>query len=178
MDRLLIHETGIHYVDTFRYLLGDVQDVSADLRRLNPAIVGEDAGLVMFRFENGRTALLDGNRLVDHAADDLRLTMGELTIEGSDGVLRLDGNGRLFLRQKGGTEAEHSYEWRARGFAGDCIARFQAHVLDHLDGKGPIVNTGRDYLANIAVEEAIYRSNESGRREAPLPIDRETAADV
>lgn len=174
MERLLIHETGIHYIDTFRYLLGEVRDVSADLRRLNPAIVGEDAGLVMFRFEDGPSALLDGNRLVDHAADNLRLTMGELMVEGSDGVLRLDGNGRLFLRSMGEKEVEHAYDWRSRGFAGDCIARFQAHVLDHLDGNGPIVNTGRDYLTNIAIEEAIYRSAESGRREVPVPIGPET----
>jgi len=173
MERLLIHETGIHYIDTFRYLLGDVRDVSADLRRLNPAIVGEDAGLVLFRFEDGPTALLDGNRLVDHAADNLRLTMGELMIEGSSGVLRLDGDGRLFLRSMGGNEIEHPYDWRARGFAGDCIGRFQAHVLDHLNGNGAIVNTGREYLTNIAIEEAIYSSAASGRREVPLPIGPE-----
>ncbi|MEM7446113.1 MAG: Gfo/Idh/MocA family oxidoreductase [Pseudomonadota bacterium] len=170
MERFLIHETGIHFIDTFRFLLGEVSEVSADLRRLNPAIAGEDSGYVVFNFEDGPTALFDGNRLVDHAADNTRLTMGEMLIEGSDAVLRLDGFGRLYLRPLGGQESEHVYAWRNRGFAGDCIALFQRHVLDHLSGDRPIVNTGRDYLTNIAIEEAVYRSSETGARMTPQAI--------
>ena len=42
MPRLLIHETGVHYIDTFRYLFGTPTAVHADLRRCNPVIAGED----------------------------------------------------------------------------------------------------------------------------------------
>ncbi len=41
---LLVHETGVHWIDTFRFLLGPITAVYADLRHLNPAIAGEDAG--------------------------------------------------------------------------------------------------------------------------------------
>src|SRR5437016_8547560 len=60
--RLLVYETGVHFIDTFRYLLGEVIDVYSHLRRLNPAIRGEDAGLLLLRFESGATAIWDANR--------------------------------------------------------------------------------------------------------------------
>jgi predicted dehydrogenase len=163
MPRFLIHETGIHFIDVFRFLLGEVERVSASLRRLNPAIAGEDAGHVLFGMADGRTALFDGNRLVDHAAENPRLTMGEMWLEGSQAVLRLDGDGRLYLRPQGGTEREHAYDWQNRGFGGDCVYALQAHVLAWLAGKSQVVNDGRAYLRNLAVEEAVYRSAESGK---------------
>ncbi len=165
MERFLVHETAIHLIDTFRYLMGDVSEVYARLRRLNPVIAGEDAGIILFDFAGGTRGVFDGNRLVDHAAENHRLTMGEMLIEGSDAVLRLDGNGRLFLRRHGqNNEQDVSYEWENRGFAGDCVFRLQQHVVDHLAGHGDIMNTGRDYLANLAIEQAVYQSDTEGRR--------------
>ena len=65
MPQLLVRETAVHFIDTFRYLMGEVVAVSARLRRLNPAIAGEDAGLIVFEFDDARTGLFDGNRLND-----------------------------------------------------------------------------------------------------------------
>ena len=52
--RLLIYETGVHFIDTFRYLLGEPETVYARLRRLNPDIVGEDSGQVILGFGDAR----------------------------------------------------------------------------------------------------------------------------
>jgi len=165
MERFLVHETAIHLIDTFRYLMGDVREVYAQLKRLNPVIAGEDAGIILFDFAAGTRGVFDGNRLVDHVAENRRLTMGEMLLEGSDAVLRLDGDGRLFLRQHGeNDEEELSYEWENRGFAGDCVFRLQQHVVDHLMGRGNIMNTGHDYLANLAIEQTVYESDKVGRR--------------
>ncbi len=164
MKRFLIHETGIHFIDTFRFLMGEVTAISADLRRVNPAIAGEDAGIVTFRFAGGAAGLFDGNRLNDHTADNPRLTMGEMWLEGSDGVLRLDGYGRLWWKPHGGDDSAHAYAWHDRGFAGDCVAATQAHVLAHLRDGAPLENDGRSYLRNMEIEEAIYRSAAEGRR--------------
>ena len=54
MPRFLIHETGIHLIDVFRYLLGEITGVFARLRRINPVIKGEDAGLRDLRFRQRR----------------------------------------------------------------------------------------------------------------------------
>ncbi len=107
MERFLVHETAIHLIDTFRFLLGEIDAVFAWLRRLNPAIAGEDAGYILFRFANGAAGLFDGNRLNEHVSDELRRTMGEMWLEGSAGVLRLDGAGRLWLKPHGGEERQH-----------------------------------------------------------------------
>ena len=163
MPRLLVHETAIHLIDVFRYLFGEVEHVFAQLVRLNPVIKGEDAGLILFTFRNGRRGLFDGNRLVDHPARNRRLTMGEMLLEGSAATLRLDGDGRLFLREHGqNEESPVAYEWQDRGFGGDSVFRFQRHVVDHLIKGKPIYNAARDYLSNIKIEHAIYESSESG----------------
>ena len=169
MPRFLIHETGIHFIDTFRYLAGEITSVYAMTRKINPVIAGEDAAYVLFEFENQASGLFDGSRLNDHLADDCRLTFGEMILEGSAGVLRLDGFGRLWWRPHGGAESELAYEWQNRNFSGDCVYRFQRHVIDHLTKGTPIENQGREYLKNYHVEEAIYRSADAHRQIAIQP---------
>ena len=163
MPRFLIHETGIHLIDVFRFLMGEITGVFARLRRINPAIAGEDAGLVIFDFANGGSGLFDGNRHVDHPARDTRMTNGVLLVEGTEGVIRLDGYGRLFVRSRGGEEAEHAYGWEERGYGGDCVFGQSRHVVDHLTAGAPLANSGRDYLRNLEIEEAVYRSAAEGR---------------
>jgi predicted dehydrogenase len=165
MERFLVHETAIHLIDTFRFLMGDVTDIYARLRRLNPVIAGEDAGIILFEFADGTYGVFDGNRLADHAASNRRLTMGEMLIEGSEATLRLDGDGRLFIRRHGSNdESEHHYEWSSRGFGGDCVYLLQRHVVDCLTTGEPAMNTGADYLTNLRIENAVYESSVSGRR--------------
>ena len=161
MERFLIHETGIHLIDTFRYLFGEVSALSARLRGSIRRSAGEDAGIVLFDFANGPRVIFDGNRLLDHAADNRRLTMGEMLVEGTKASLRLDGWGRLFRRGFGDREErEIAYAWNAQGFAGDSVFLLQQHVVDHALHGAPVMNSARDYLVNLAIEEAIYRSSE------------------
>jgi predicted dehydrogenase len=163
MERFLVHETAIHLVDVFRFLLGEMTGVFARLKRLNPVIAGEDAGVVVFDFASGATGVFDGNRLVDHPSDNARMTMGIMFLEGTRGVLRLDGYGRLFLKPHGKEEREHPYPWEKQGYGGGCVLRQIEHIVNHVLDAAPVVNTGRDYLRNFAIEEAIYRSNAERR---------------
>ena len=162
MKRFLVHETGIHFIDTYRYLFGSIKKVYANLRRLNPTIAGEDTGIVLFEFGNGIRCIWDANRLVDHDSPDTRLTMGEMLIEGSEAVLRLDGAGRLFIRSHGHSEREHSYHWDNRGFAGDSVFACQTHLVQCLLNDLPTPISGREYLQNLHVEDAIYESARTG----------------
>lgn len=162
MPRFLIHETGIHMVDVFRYLVGEVTGVFARLRRLNPQIAGEDAGYVLFDFA-AAAGMLDGNRLADFPARNPRLTMGSLLVEGPLGTIRLDGDGGLWVKPHAGEETAHSYRWVDRGYSGDCVHALQSHVVAHLRDGTPVENTAREYLRNVEIEQAIYRSNDEGR---------------
>lgn len=159
MPRFLLHETGVHMIDVFRFLFGEVHAVTARLRRLNPAIAGEDAGYVMFEFNSGLAGLLDGNRLVDHEADNTRLTVGDMLIEGAEGQIRLDGRARIYIRPNGGSFAQQSYQWANRGYAGDCVHALQRHVVDHLTTGTAVENTADAYLQSMLIEEACYRSD-------------------
>jgi len=158
MQRFLVHETAIHWIDTFRYLAGEPTGVFARLQKLNPVIAGEDSALIVFDMANGARAVFDGNRLVDHHTDNTRRTMGELLIEGSTACIRLDGRGRLFLREAGQHEHEIDYQWRDQNFGGDCVFELQKHVCAHILDGGPLENTGSEYLRNLEIEEKIYQS--------------------
>jgi len=165
MPKLLIHETGVHWIDTFRYLLGEPQAVYADLRKLNPVIKGEDAGYFVFDYDNGVRALFDGNRLLDLAAENCRTTLGEGLVEGTRGTLSLTGDGAVRLRHFGDRDDSvllAAQDWS--GFGGDCVKNLISHVVDGLlDGK-PLENEARDYLKVIAIEQAIYDSDRLGQK--------------
>ena len=166
MERFLVHETAVHWIDTFRFLLGDIQAVYADLRQMNPVIAGEDAGYIIFDFDRGVRAIFDGNRHLDHATENGRTTMGEALLEGTGGSLTLSGDGSLHLRAFGETQAKTllaPQPWR--GFAGDCVFALQDHVVAGLLGKRQFENTAADYLRVIEVEDAIYRSASEGRKQ-------------
>ncbi|SLN65152.1 Gfo/Idh/MocA family protein [Oceanibacterium hippocampi] len=165
MPRFLLHETGVHWIDTFRFLLGEPSSVYADLRRLNPAVRGEDAGYFVFGYDNGARALFDGNRLLDHAAADRRLTMGECYVEGTGGEIRLLGDGGLAVREHGAAA------WRplaeppeSKAFGGDCVAALQRHVVAGLLHGETLENQAAPYLRNMRIESALYESAERGRR--------------
>jgi predicted dehydrogenase len=165
MTRFLVQETAVHFVDVFRFLMGEPDWVWADLRKLNPAIEGEDAGLIVLGWEDGRRAVFDGNRLADHPAADRRLVMGEALAEGARASVRITGDGRMIRRTQGSDEeAEIPLEMRRAEFGGGCVRALQAHVLDRLSAGGAPENAAEDYLRNLELVELIYRSHKEGTR--------------
>ncbi len=171
MARFLIRETGVHFIDVFRYLFGTATRVYSDLRRLNPAIQGEDAGFFAMDFESGVKAVFDGNRLVDHAADNCRLTMGEFVVECEHGTLYLSGDGEIFKRDHGMSSMEViDCPFDKEGFGGDCVYQLQRHVLLSLEAQQEPETSAQRYLTNLKLQEAIYLSNETGRL---IELDKE-----
>ena len=159
MPKFMIHETGIHWVDVFRFLFGEPCAVYADLQKLNPVISGEDTGYFVFHYPSGLRAHFDGNRLLDHAAGNTRLTLGTLLIEGSEASLSLDGYGQIHLRKRGEPASQqHRYHFDDTDFGGDCVYLLQQHVVEHLVNDAPVQNTAAAYLVNIELETAIYES--------------------
>lgn len=174
MPQLLVRETAVHFIDSFRFLMGEVLAVTARLRRLNPVIAGEDAGLLIFEFAGDTTGLFDGNRLNDHAAENPRRTMGEMWLEGERGVLRLDGDARLWWKPHHGTETEHAYTQGGTGAFGGACTALQAHVLAHLRTGAALQNSAPDYLSNLHVQAAVYHSHATGTRVVMAQFDPHT----
>lgn len=161
MPRLFIFETGIHYIDVFRYLIGEVRSVYAKLRRLNPEIKGEDCGLVMMDFVNGGLGIMDANRYNESTADNPRYTFGETSIEYNGGTIRLYQDGKITIQELGKREQNVDYDHEAIGFAGDCVYFFQKHFVESYVANDPFETEGKNYLRNILIQERIYESHSS-----------------
>ena len=167
MPRFLIQETVVHQMDTLQYLLGPVTSVYADLTQINPAISGEDAGIVILTHKSGAKSIIDGNRHLDHIAKDRRRTMGELTIEGENGTVSLNGDGALSFRAfdtNTVTPVELTAPVDTTTFGGGCVAALISHVVDCTKtGKTP-ENTAHEYLGVMNLVEAAYQSAKEARK--------------
>jgi len=165
MQRFLFHETGVHFLDVFKWLFGEVESIYAECRQLNRHIAGEDDGLFILSHKSGVRAIFDGNRLSDHAASDRRKTMGEMVIDAEAGTLRLDGNGRLFLREFGGNEeTEVPYLYEDRDYSGNCVEALNRHIIEHKLRGSPLENRISEYLDIIRLDQSAYESVKAGCR--------------
>lgn len=163
MPRLLVYETGIHFIDTFRYLLGEIESVFGELRKLNPEIEGEDSGIILFNFANGAKGIWDANRFNESNHPNPRYTFGEMLLEGNQGSIRLYNDGQITLQPIGKEEHQVSYVHHDKNFAGDCVYHFQKHFVECYLKKLPFENNGLDYLRNLEIQEAIYQSAKLGQ---------------
>lgn len=159
--RLLVYETGVHFVDTFRYLFGEVAEVYANLRRLNPVIQGEETGQVFFRFESGATAIWDANRYNEVDSPSPRFTFGELRIDAMQGHLTMDTESNIRIKRLGEPGHDVDYPRENRNFAGDCVYATQRHFVDCFLTDAEFESNGEDYLETLRVVEAIYQSAQS-----------------
>ena len=106
----------------------------------------------------------DSNRHLDHAADNTRLTLGEMLIEGTKGTLSLNGNGEIAHREFGSTQySVVPYHFNNTGFGADCVYQLQRHVVEHLLSGTRLHNTAAEYLKNLQMESLLYRASETQR---------------
>lgn len=158
--RLLLYETGVHFVDTFRYLFGSIDSVYARTRRRNPAIAGEDAGVVVLDFASDVTATLDASRYnePDHTVAETRYTFGTFRVDTERGHLTLSTDGTVTWQALGASPVTVLADPPTAGFAGDSVRALQEHFVAGLRSGEPFESEGRDYLLTIRAVEACYRS--------------------
>jgi len=160
--RLLVYENGVHFIDTYRYLAGEIKDVYAVLKKLNPVIAGEDSAAVIFNFDSGATGIWDANRYNECNFENARYTFGEMLIDANGGSIRLYLDGTVSVQPLGEKERKCDYFHENRDFSGDCCYFTQRHFIDRmLDGK-PFETNGHEYLKTLAVQEAVYESAAKG----------------
>lgn len=162
MPKLLIYETGVHFIDVFRFLIGDISEVYSKLRTLNSNIKGEDFAWVNFEFKNGVLGFLDANRFNENTSEDPRLTFGSIWVEGNQGTIRLYDDGSITIQLLGEKEISHKYLFQKINFAGDCVYNTQEHFINCLVNGDTFETDVETYLDNIVVQDAIYKSYETG----------------
>ena len=136
------------------------------LRKINPVIAGEDAGIIVFEFDNAATGLFDGNRLNDHVASNPRRTMGEMWLEGSGrrAAPRRPSAPVVGSRTSSRKSSTSMTAGPVDTFGGGACEWLQRHVVRHFKEGALLENTARDYLVNLRVQEAVYRSAATGQR--------------
>jgi D-apiose dehydrogenase len=161
MPLLLVYETLVHVLDSFRFLGGELASVYCLNRQINPLLVGEDHSLIVVTFQSGVPGLIDGNRISGPVPAPV--AMNNLTIEGERGMLRMTPDGRLWLTEYGQPETEHPFEIPTIGYKGDSVRATQQHLIECLRSGRPSESDGRDYLKTVAAVFACYRSAGSGQ---------------
>jgi len=161
--RLLLYETLVHHLDTARFLFGEIEEVYARSRRVNPLIQGEDQVLLLTNHNEGLNGILDGHRFLDLRPDSPPL--GDFTVDGIGASLQVDAAGDVWLWNG----RERKSVWQntvGQGYRGDSVRAVCRHFVDELRGQRQWESTGRDYLRTVACVEAGYRSMASGRAES------------
>ncbi len=159
--QLLIYETGIHFIDVFRYHAGkNPERVFAHLKQLNPVIQGEDCGLMLLDFGGNTTAVWDADRYHEEDYIRSRYTFGFYVLEGEKGSLRLYSDGSLSWQGLGEPEKGIPHRPSREGFAGDSVYAFQRHAIESLISGQSAETEAKFYGENLKVQEAVYRSAE------------------
>ena len=160
---LIVYEMMIHWIDPARYLLGEAEAVYARMRRVNPAIAGEDWALVVVTHAGGATSHLDGSWAND-AEPPGATREGDVVLEGTEGVLHLAPHEReLRLTKLGGeTSVLARYPDMAASFQSafdGCIADFANAVRT---GR-PFESSAADNLKTLGATLAAYESARTGQ---------------
>jgi D-apiose dehydrogenase len=163
MPRLLIYETFVHFLDTYRYLAGEIESLYCITRRVNPNIRGEDCATVQLRFRSGAGGLIDGNRISGPVTPPL--AFGEFRLEGDRAAVRVTPDGDIRIHEDGDDEREHVFAKSDAGYKGDSVKAMQEHFISCLHSGRPAESEGEEYLKTVALVETCYRSAESGRVE-------------
>jgi predicted dehydrogenase len=154
MPRLIIHESLVHILDTFRFLAGELEVIGCETRRVNPVIAGEDWAEIHCAFKNGATGFIHGDRQTGPLPAPV--AMGSMLIEGAAATLRIAGDGQIFLTREGSAEERVSFEPITTGYKGDSVLATQQHLIECLATGRPCESEGREYLKTVSLVEHCY----------------------
>ncbi|RJE86592.1 Gfo/Idh/MocA family protein [Paracoccus onubensis] len=170
-ERFIIEDLGIHILDIARALFGDAERITAETRRINPDINGEDVATMLLRHKSGVTSVVDCSYATKREPETFPETLIE--IDGTEGSLRLDTGYRLTIQNGDRSETRDVspplLPWTEKPWHNiqESVAIIQRDFIACLrDGKQP-ETSGRDNLGTFALVEAAYRSAAEGRSIRP-----------
>lgn len=155
MPRLIIYESLVHILDTFRFLAGELSVTCCETRRVNPSIKGEDWAEIQCAFNSGAKGFIHGDRQTGPMPAPV--AMGGMVIKSDSTSLRIAGDGEIFLTQSPEGEKKLPFTPIIAGYKGDSVLATQRHLLECLRDGQPSESDGREYLKTVAVVEECYR---------------------
>jgi D-apiose dehydrogenase len=165
--RFIVEDLGIHALDVARFLFGDVANVSARIKRVNPDINGEDVATILLDHGQGVASIVDCS-YATHLENEL-FPQTLLEIDGSKGSLRLGADYQLTVTRRGATRKTNVsppvLPWASKPWHNiqESVALIQQHWVDCLLAGREAETSGHDNLKTFALVEAVYQSAATGR---------------
>lgn len=163
MPRLIIYESLVHILDTYRYLEGELEVSACKTKRVNEVIIGEDWAEIQIAFQSGATGFIHGDRQTGPVPSPV--AMGSMVIEGEGGTLRITADGFIELNDQC-TDFTPSQ----LGYKGDSVFATQQHFIECLRSGQRAESEGRDYLRTAQLVEDAYRKGDIPVAQSLKPI--------
>ncbi|MGB2568640.1 Gfo/Idh/MocA family protein [Micromonospora citrea] len=161
MPRLVLFETGVHYIDTTRFLFGEIDKVQCTTATVNPAVAGEDLVVAVLHTSRGGIVVYDADRSA--VARTVRsLAYGTMSVEGTEATLEVADDGTMTVLRRDGQVLRHAYRM-PEGWKGGCAIAAQQNFVDALRGGAEAETPATDYVRTMQVVEACYQSAALGR---------------
>ena len=165
-ERFIIEDLGIHILDIARAFVGDVDQMSATTKRVNPKINGEDVATMLLKHDSGATSIVDCSYATKRMPEAFPQTMIE--IDGTKGSLRLDVGYELTVQTTSEVKRDLSppvLPWAQKPWHNiqESVQIIQQHFVDCLKSGTEPATSGADNLKTIALVEAAYLSAKTGR---------------
>jgi D-apiose dehydrogenase len=165
--RFIVEDLGIHALDVARYLFGDVKNISARIKTVNPRIKGEDVATMLLDHGNNVTSVVDCSYASVLETELFPQTLIE--IDGAKGSLRLEADYMLKVTTRDGTRrmdvSPPLLPWASRPWHSiqESVALIQQHWVDALRTGIAPMTSGRDNLQTFGLVEAAYQAASSGQ---------------
>jgi D-apiose dehydrogenase len=166
-ERFIVEDLGIHVLDVARFIFGDVANISARIKRVNPKIKGEDVATALLDHGGGVTSIVDCSYASLLEKELFPQTLIE--VDGTEGSIRLEAYYKIKITTQNGTRhidaSPPLLPWASQPWHNiqESVALIQQHWVDALMSKTEPMTSGRDNLKTLALVEAVYQSAATGR---------------
>ncbi|MGQ9637750.1 MAG: Gfo/Idh/MocA family protein [Thermodesulfobacteriota bacterium] len=149
MPRFIILELLIHHLDTTRFLVGEMDVISAQTLRVSPDVIGEDVAQIVLKAKNGAIGIVSGNL---SAAGFPPLPQDRLELIGERSSLIFDGDTLSLIGER--SESVHfSFEDAYQASYNNAIA----HFVEALRSGQPFETDRLDNLKTLRLVDEAYR---------------------
>ncbi len=163
-SRLILMDMGCHLIDTARYLIGEVQTVSATTGHFGRRNVGEDIAMLSVYFAGGSLGFFDMSWCANPDIARPEWALNETVAEGSAGTLRLLPDGSLELVTPAGDRERRTVPLPPdEEVYVDGYVATQRHFIRGLRTGAEHETRASDNLRTMDVVWAAYRSAEEGK---------------
>lgn len=168
--RFALMDLGVHVLDVARVLMGEVDHLTSQLQRRNPAVAGEDTATVMLRHTSGAVSTVECTYQAKRLPDPFPETL--LEVEGEDGAIVTRIGNRIEVTSNGkkheidADPIVHPWAERPWHVAQDSVLALNRHMLQAVLAGRPAATSAEDNFKTFALVEAAYAADGKGVKPA------------